>query len=147
MDLSKLFNSLSNKLEYLNNKINIFINIFVGFYILYFLYNLINSYYNYKNFDNNNITKSTDIDIIGEKYSSCELYKIYNSLTKEDKEYLFHLINTHRLKYKEELPNYNKNYKSIKGSFGNMIATYLTKFKGSAAFDSLKYNCILMALP
>ncbi len=134
-------------LENILNKINTIINIFVIFYIIFSIYNTYVNYKLYKQFDNENITKSSDIDTIGEKYSDCKIYKIYNELSDRDKEYLFHIINTSRIKYKEEIPNYNKQVKNIKnGMITNMCATFLTKFKAAAAVDSLKYNVLLSAL-
>jgi hypothetical protein len=90
-----MFNNIK---ENFSNILNILINIITIFLIIYLVYSLINDYIEYKKFDENNITKPGDIDIIGEKYKDCELYNIYNNLSNEDKEYLYHIINESRIK-------------------------------------------------
>ena len=141
-------NTNDNNEEENNNGIlyylNLFINICTILIIIYFLYSLIYEYLNYKDFDKDNITKTSDLDIIGEKYKNCNMYKTYNSMTKEDKEYLYHIINYSRIKYKEDKPSYQKKIKSIKGQlFGNMLITILLKNNFNAGFNTLKHNSLL----
>lgn len=139
-----------NNNEYEEDKIgllyylNLFINIFTISIIIYFLYNLIYEYINYKEFDKENITKSSDLDIIEDKYKNCNLYKTYHNMSKEDKEYLYHIINYSRIKYKEDRPSYQKKIKSMKGQlFGNMLITILLKNNLNAGFNALKHNSLL----
>jgi len=124
--------------------LNLFINIFTIGIIIYFIYTLIYEYINYKDFDKDNITKSSDLDLISEKYKNCNMYQVYNSMSEEDKEYLYHIINYSRIKYKEDRPSYQKKLKSIKGSlFGNMVISILLKNNLNAGFNSLKHNTLL----
>ncbi len=128
------------------NIINQIINIFVILFLIYSFYNLYIEHKNYKQFDKDNITKSTDIDTIGEQYNDCQLYKLYNSLTDRDKEYLFHIINASRIKYKEDKPKFDKQKKTLRNQiFTNMGVSFLVKNKASAVFDTLKYNTLLTA--
>lgn len=142
-------NNKNNNDENQNNNIllyylNLFINIFTICIIIYFIYTLIYEYVNYKQFDEQNITKSTDLDIISKKYQNCNMYKLYNSMSEEDKEYLYHLINYSRIKYKEDKPSYQKKIKSMKGQlFGNMIISIILKNNINAGFSALKHNSLL----
>lgn len=124
--------------------LNLFINIFTIGIIIYFIYTTIYEYINYKEFDKENITKSTDLDIIGEKYKNCDMYKLYNTMSEEDKEYLYHIINYSRIKYKETKPGFQKKLKSIKGSlFGNMLISIILKNNINSGFNALKHNTLL----
>lgn len=129
----------------LNKKLfNNIINIITIIVIIYLIYSLINDYIQYKKFDKNNITKPGDIDIIGENYKNCKLYNIYNNLSNEDKEYLYHVINESRIKYKDEKPSYEKKMKSLKNNIlYNMLITLLLKHKLASAFDTAKHNVLL----
>ncbi len=124
--------------------LNLFINIFTIGIIIYFIYTTIYEYINYKEFDKENITKSTDLDTIGEKYKNCDMYKLYNTMSEEDKEYLYHIINHSRIKYKENKPGFQKKLKSIKGSlFGNMLISIILKNNINSGFNALKHNTLL----
>jgi hypothetical protein len=124
--------------------LNLFINIFTIGIIIYFIYTTIYEYINYKEFDKENVTKSTDLDIIGKKYKNCDMYKLYNTMSEEDKEYLYHIINYSRIKYKETKPEFQKKLKSIKGSlFGNMLISIILKNNINSGFNALKHNTLL----
>jgi hypothetical protein len=126
------------------NNINIILNILTVIIILYYIYILIIQYYDYKDFDKNNITKSTDLETISENYKDCELYNLYNNLSNKDKEFLYHIINTKRIEYKENKPKLNKNINNFKNQlFLNMCLTLLIKQKFNSAFDTLKHNTLL----
>lgn len=134
----------NNNQNILLDYLNLFINIFTVCIIIYFIYTLIFEYDNYKQFDEINITKSSDLDMIGKKYQNCNMYKIYNNMSEEDKEYLYHIINYSRIKYKEDKPSYQKKFKSIKGQlFGNMLISIILKNNINAGLSSLKHNSLL----
>lgn len=139
-----------NNNENENNKngilyyLNLFINIFTIGIIIYFIYSTIYEYINYKEFDKENITKSTDLDTISKKYKNCDMYKLYNTMSEEDKEYLYHIINYSRIKYKEKKTSYQKKIKSMKGSlFGNMLISVILKNNINSGFNALKHNTLL----
>lgn len=136
------YNNINN---FINNSklINIFVNIITILIILYFIYQFILDYKKEQEFHNNNVSTYTDIDNFIIQYNDSDLCKLFNRLNKKDKEFLYHLINSQRLKYKEENPKLTKRLKSLKTQlFYNMIITFLLKQKTSAMFDSLKHNTL-----
>jgi hypothetical protein len=105
---------------------------------------IINQYYHYKEFDQNNVTKITDFDQISKNYTDCELYNLYNNLSEKEKEFIYHIINTNRLQYKESKPKLTKNINTFKNQlFLNMFLTLLIKQKFTAAIDTFKFNTLL----
>lgn len=124
--------------------LNYFINFITIVIIIYSIYRLYNENKAYNEFDSNHITKPEDLEIISEKYTDCNLYKYYNSLTEIDKEYLEHLINYAQIKYKNNKPIYNKKLNSYKTNiFFNVLITLLIKQNLSSGIDTFKHNLLL----
>jgi len=126
-----------------SNYINIFLNILTVCIIIYFIYQIIIEYQQEKEFTNNNITTYSDLDIINEQYKDSQLCQLFKTLSEKDQEYLYHIMNAQRIKYKEEKPKATKKVNNIKSQlFYNMIITLLIKQKMGAVFDSLKHNTL-----
>lgn len=123
--------------------LNILLNIFTVLIIIYFIYKIIIEYQKEKEFNDNNITSYSDLDLINEQYKDTKLCQFFTSLTEREQEYLYHIMNAQRIKYKENHPQIAKKMNSIKSQlFYNMIITLLIKQKLGAVVDSLKHNTL-----
>jgi len=123
--------------------LNIFLNILTVIIIMYFIYKIITEYKKEKEFNNKNITSYSDLDIINEEYKDTQLCKFFTSLSEKEQEYLYHIMNAQRIKYKEDNPKITKKFNSIKSQLiYNMIITLLIKQKLGAVLDSLKHNTL-----
>lgn len=135
---------MANWIELIPYYFNIFINIFTVVIIIYFIYNFFTQLHLEKEFNAKNITEPSDLNSFNEEYKDTNLCKWYNSLDDREKEYLYHVINSHRLKYKHEQPKITKQINNVRSQLlNNMIITLLIKQKFGPAFDSLKYNALL----
>lgn len=135
-------------MENYKNLLNTFINIIALLILLYLLYDLYIDYKQNKDFQDNNITSYNDLEYLNDKYQNCELYNLHNKLSDLDKEYLYHLINAYKLKYKEDKPKLTKKTNILKSQiFYNMLITLLLKGKLSSAADTFKHNALLTILP
>lgn len=124
--------------------LNILVNILTIIVILYCIYKIITEYQNEKQFSQKNITSYSDLEQINNKYQNTKLYNIFHNLSDDDKEYLYHIINAERLKYKEKKPKITKKINLLKSQLiYNMIITLLIKQKFSAVIDSFKHNTLL----
>jgi len=114
--------------------------------IIFFIYTIIKEYYYTKKYENSAVTKYTDLEEkeIDAKYKDTKLYKIYHELTDTDKEYLCHILNAYRMKYKEDKPNYYKLIKTLKIQIlYNAIITLFIKRNLTNAFDTLRHSTLL----
>jgi hypothetical protein len=95
-------------------------------------------------FNSSNITSYSDLEEFNKQYQDTELCQLFTSLTDRDKEYLYHVINANRLKYKDEKPKVSKQINSLKSQlFYNMIITLIIKKKLGNSIDSIKHNTLL----
>jgi hypothetical protein len=135
-----MFEFLNGYAEY----IDIFVNIVTVCIIIYYIYYFIKEMQSDNEFNSSNLTSYSDLDEFNKQYQDTELCKLFTSLTDRDKEYLYHVINANRLKYKNEKPKVTKQINSVKSQlFYNMIITLIIKQKLGAAVDSIKYNTLL----
>jgi hypothetical protein len=135
-----MFELLHNYAEY----IDIFVNIITVCIIIYYIYHFIKEMQSDNEFNSSNVTSYSDLEEFNKQYQDTELCQLFTSLTDRDKEYLYHVINSYRLKYKDEKPKVSKQIKSVKSQlFYNMIITLLIKQKLGAAVDSMKHNTLL----
>lgn len=126
-----------------SNLLTIIINIVTVLIIIYFIYQFTSEYNKEKEFQQNNVTSYTDINDFINEYSDTNLCNNYINLNEREKEFLYHLTNAQRLKYKEDNPKITKQFNSLKSQlFINMIVTFLLKQKTSAVADSLKHNTL-----
>lgn len=130
--------------ESISYYLNIIINIITVFIIIYFIYHFFTQLHLEKEFNAGNVTEPNDLDHFNEEYKDTHLCKFFTSLDDREKEYLYHVINSYRLKYKTEKPKITKQINNVRSQlFNNMIITLLIKQKFGAAFDSLKHNTLL----
>lgn len=135
---------MPNWFELIPQYLNIFINILTVFIVIYFIYNFFTQLHLEKEFNEKNVTDLSDLDSFNEDYKDTNLCKFYTSLDDREKEYLYHVINFYRLRYKNEKPKITKQINNVKSQlFNNMLITLLIKQKFGAAFDSLKHNALL----
>lgn len=131
-------------LSYCGEYLNTFINIITIGIIIYYIYIFIKGMRLDKEFDEHNITSYSNLEYYNEEYKDTQICQLFTSLSERDKEYLYHLINAHRLKYKGEKPKVTKKVNNVKSQlFYNMLITFLVKQKTGAVIDSLKYNTLL----
>jgi hypothetical protein len=123
---------------------NYFLNALTVFVIIYFIYQYYYEYQAEKEFNANNVTSYNDIEEFNKQYEDTKLCKMFSNLTDRDKEYLYHVINAQRVKYKSDNPKITKKINSFKSQlFYNMLITLLIKQKMGAAFDSIRHNALL----
>jgi hypothetical protein len=123
--------------------LNISINILTILILIYFIYQFIYNYHKETQFKHNNVTSYKDIDDFINEYSDTRICNNYKNLNEREKEFLYHLANAQRIKYKENNPNISKRFNGLKSQlFINMIITLLLKQKTSAVADSLKHNTL-----
>lgn len=123
---------------------NYFLNALTVFVIIYFIYQYYYEYQAEKEFNANNVTSYDDIEEFNKQYEDTKVCKMFSNLTDRDKEYLYHVINAQRVKYKSDNPKVTKKIKSFKSQlFYNMLITLLIKQKMGAAFDSIRHNALL----
>lgn len=135
-----MFEFLQDYAEY----IDIFVNIITVCIIIYYIYHFIQEMRSDNEFNSSNVTTYSDLEEFNKQYQDTELCKAFTSLTDRDKEYLYHVINANRLKYKDEKPKISKQINSVKSQlFYNMIITLIIKQKLGAAVDSMKHNTLL----
>lgn len=135
-----MFEFLQDYAEY----IDIFVNIITVCIIIYYIYHFIQEMRSDNEFNSSNVTTYSDLEEFNKQYQDTELCKAFTSLTDRDKEYLYHVINANRLKYKDEKPKVSKQINSVKSQlFYNMIITLIIKQKLGAAVDSMKHNTLL----
>lgn len=124
--------------------INIILNIITILLIIFFIYKLIEEYYYYNTYKDENLLSSTDFDTICLKYQNTDLYKKYSSLTDEEKEFLYYLITSNKLKHKEEKPQFNKVKDNLKSQLGySILITLLLKRNIKAMVNALQFNTLL----
>ena len=124
--------------------LNFLINALTVFVLIYFIYQLYKEHQTENNFNANNITSYDDIERFTKQYEDTKVCKIFSNLTDRDKEYLYHIINAQRIKYKTENPKTTKKINNIKSQlFYNMFITLLIKRKMGAAFDTMRHNALL----
>jgi hypothetical protein len=123
---------------------NYFLNALTVFVIIYFIYQYYYEYQAEKEFNTNNVTSYDDIEEFNKQYEDTKVCKMFSNLTDRDKEYLYHVINAQRVKYKSDNPKITKKINSFKSQlFYNMLITLLIKQKMGAAFDSIRHNALL----
>ena len=135
-----MFELLQDYAEYIDR----FVNIITVCIIIYYIYHFIKEMNGDNEFNSSNVISYSDLDKFNKQYQDTELCKTFTSLTDRDKEYLYHVINANRLKYKDEKPKVSKQINSVKSQlFYNMIITLIIKQKLGAAVDSMKHNTLL----
>lgn len=123
--------------------LNYIINVVTILIIIYFIYQFIVEYNKEKEFQKNNVTSAKDLDDFINEYKDTNLCKRYTELTDREKEFLYHLTNAQKLKYKEDNPKLTKRFNSLKTQLIiNTIIVFLLKQKTSAVADSLKHNTL-----
>ncbi len=123
--------------------LNYIINVVTVLIIIYFIYQFIVEYNKEKEFQKNNVTSAKDLDYFINEYKDTNLCKRYTELTDREKEFLYHLTNAQKLKYKEDNPKLSKRFNSLKTQLIiNTIIVFLLKQKTSAVADSLKHNTL-----
>ncbi len=123
--------------------LNYIINVVTVLIIIYFIYQFIVEYNKEKEFQKNNVTSAKDLDYFINEYKDTNLCKRYTELTDREKEFLYHLTNAQKLKYKEDNPKLTKRFNSLKTQLIiNTIIVFLLKQKTSAVADSLKHNTL-----
>jgi len=95
----------------MNNKFINTIVVIIAFYIVYLLYI---DYKFYLDNKDNFILTSVDFEEHMDKYHNSDLYRKYNNLSYEDKEFIHDLINYTRIKHRETKPRFHKKMNSIK---------------------------------
>ena len=135
-----MFEFLQDHAEYIDR----FVNIITVCIIIYYIYHFIKEIQTENKFNSSNITSYSDLEEFNKQYQDTEFCKTFTSLTDRDKEYLYHVINANRLKYKDEKPKVSKQINSVKSQlFYNMIITLIIKQKLGAVVDSMKHNTLL----
>jgi hypothetical protein len=131
-------------MDFLKNiNFNLILNLITICLLIFFIYKLIIEYLEYKEIKDDAVLASEDFDKLCIKYYDTELYKKYQLLSDADKEFLYLLISSNKLKHKEEKPNFLKTKSNLKSQLGyTILITLLLKKNMKSVLDALKFNTL-----